>query len=286
LVAGCAKLLEKEHDVELTFFQYGLITNLMSLTVAGMGAAALFFILSRPQVAPAYRPALLISGIVVAIACFHYFRIYESFSGSFVLQNGVYVPSGVPFNDAYRYADWLLTVPLLVVELVVVLNLPHAQGRSLMLRLGVAALLMIALGYPGEVSSGVGTSVVWWILAMIPFLYIVRALFNEFAGAVERQPETVKPLVERARMLIVVSWSFYPIAYLGGLSSSATGATLLQVGYTIADLVAKIGLGMYIYAIARAKSEADGFVAGESLHPAGIPAVAVENTEESRAAAS
>ena len=69
--------------MELTLFQYGLITNLMSLTVAGMGAAALFFFLSRPQVAPAYRPALLLSGIVVAIACYHYFRIYGSFSGDY-----------------------------------------------------------------------------------------------------------------------------------------------------------------------------------------------------------
>ncbi len=249
--------------MELSLFQYSLIANLMSLTVAGMGAAALFFLLSRPQVAPAYRPALLISGIVVAIACFHYFRIYESFSGAFVLQNGVYVPSGAPFNDAYRYADWLLTVPLLVVELVAVLNLPHALGRSLMLRLGGAALLMIALGYPGEVSTGVGTSIVWWILAMIPFVYIVRALFTEFVGAVERQPESVKPLVERARTLIVVSWSFYPLAYLGGLSSGATGETLLQVGYTVADLVAKVGLGLFIYAIALAKSEADGFVVAD-----------------------
>lgn len=137
-------------------------------------------------------------------------------------------------------------MPLLLVELIAVLNLPHALGRSLMLRLGGAALLMIALGYPGEVSTGVWTSIVWWILAMVPFLYIVRALFNEFVGAVERQPETVRPLVERARTLIVVSWSFYPLAYLGGLGAGATGETFLQVGYTVSDLVAKVGLGVFI----------------------------------------
>ncbi len=259
--------------MELSAFQYGLISNLMSLTVAAMGAAALFFFLSRSQVAPKYRPALLISGLVVAIACYHYFRIYGSFTGAFSFQDGVYAPSGVAFNDAYRYADWLLTVPLLIVELVAVLALPAAMGRSLMVRLGGAALLMIALGYPGEVATGVGSAVVWWILAMVPFLYIVRALYSEFAEAVERQPETVRPLVENARLLVVASWAFYPVAYLGGLGAGAAGETLLQLGYTVADLVAKVGLGLFIYAIARAKSEAEGYYASEQpVEPKPAPA--------------
>ncbi len=251
--------------MELSAFQFGLISNLMSLTVAGMGAAAIFFFLSGQQVAPAYRPALLISGIVVAIACYHYFRIYGSFTEAFVLSGDAYVPSGTPFNDAYRYADWLLTVPLLVIELVAVLNLDRVFGRSLMVRLGGASLLMIALGYPGEVAEGVGSAVIWWLLAMVPFLYIIRTLYTEFVGAVERQPETVQPLVEKARLLIVASWAFYPVAYLGGLGAGAAGETLLQVGYTIADLVAKGGLGLFIYAIAVAKSEAEGY------QPASVP---------------
>jgi len=248
--------------MELSAFQYGLVANLMSLTVAGMGAAALFFFLSRSQVAPAYRPALLISGIVVAIACYHYFRIYESFSGAYALEAGRYVASGEPFNDAYRYADWLLTVPLLIIELVAVLNLPRGMARSLMLRLGGAALLMIVLGYPGEIATGVGMAVIWWILAMLPFAYIVWALYTEFAGALDRQPEMVRPLVNRARVLIVASWTFYPLAYLGGLGAGAAGETVLQLGYTVADLVAKVGLGLFIYAIARAKSAAEGYEPG------------------------
>lgn len=246
--------------MELSPFQFGVISNLMSLTVAGMGAAAIFFFLSRSQVAPAYRPALLISGLVVAVACYHYFRISSSFEAAYAFQGGMYVPTGAGFNDAYRYADWLLTVPLLVVELVAVLALQKQFAKSLMIRLGGAALLMIVLGYPGEVAESVGGAVIWWLLAMIPFGYIVYTLYTEFAGAVDRQPEAVRPLVERARLLIVASWAFYPIAYLGGLGANAAGETLLQVGYTAADLVAKIGLGMFIYFIARAKSEVDGYV--------------------------
>ena len=77
----------------------------------------------------------------------------------------------------------------------------------------------------------------------------------------------MKPLVTSARTLIVASWAFYPVAYLGGLGASAGAETLLQLGYTVADLVAKVGLGLFIYAIARAKTEVDGYAVGESTTP-------------------
>jgi bacteriorhodopsin len=245
----------------LTSGQYELVANLLSLTVAGMGAATLFFFLSRAQVAVQYRTALTVSGLVTAIACYHYFRIYESWKGAYVLQGGAYTPSGLPFNDAYRYADWLLTVPLLLVELVAVLALSAAVARPLLTRLVVAAVLMIGLGYPGEVASATPTRLLWWSLSMLPFLYIMYVLWAQLSRSLDRQPDAVKALVSRARLLILLSWSFYPIAFLApdlGFGGS-TAEVLLQVGYTVADLVAKVGLGLYVFGIARAKSDAEGF---------------------------
>lgn len=241
--------------MELSVFQYGLISNLMSFTVAAMGAAAVFFFFSRDQVAPKYRPALLISALVVGIACYHYVRIYDSFTAAYAPVEGGYAPTGVAFNDAYRYADWLLTVPLLIMELVAVMALSRAQTLSMNVRLGGAAALMIVLGYPGEVAEGVGSAIFWWLAAMVPFLYIVRALYTEFGDAIAHQAVAVQPMISKARLLVVASWAFYPVAYLGGLGANPGAETLLQLGYTTADLVAKVGLGLFIYAIARAKTE-------------------------------
>ena len=189
-----------------------------------------------------------------------YFRIYESWKGAYVLQGGSYTPSGLPFNDAYRYADWLLTVPLLV-ELVAVLALSAAVARPLLTKLVVAAVLMIGLGYPGEVASATPTRLLWWALSMLPFLYIMYVLWAQLSRSLDRQPEAVKALVSRARLLILLSWSFYPIAFLApelGVGGSMA-EVLLQVGYTVADLVAKVGLGLYVFGIARTKSDAEGF---------------------------
>jgi len=233
----------------------------MSLCCAAMLAGALFFFYSRSQVAPKYRPALLVSALVPTIACYHYFRIYESFSHAYTLTAGNYVASGLPFNDAYRYADWLLTVPLLVIELVAVLALAPDVSRKLILKLSSAAALMIALGYPGEVSHEVSTRWIFWGLSMTPWLFIMYTLFTEFSQAYSRQSDEVKKLVGSARALLLITWSFYPIAFLApmiGLSGS-TAECGLQVGYTIADIVAKVGLGIYIYIIAMAKTDAEGY---------------------------
>jgi len=244
----------------LSMGQYSLVTNLMSLTVATMGAAALFFFLSRQSVAAKYRVALTVSGLVVAIACYHYFRILESFTAAYQLEGGSYVPTGVPFNDAYRYADWLLTVPLLLVELIAVLNLPKKESGPLLAKLTIAAVLMIGLGYPGEISNDAGTRWLWGWLSTVPFLYILYVLFVQLGGAVDLQVDAAKVLIKNARLLILATWGFYPIAYtIGtlGLGSGASTEVAIQVGYTIADITAKAGLGVFIFNIARVKTEAE-----------------------------
>lgn len=243
----------------LSPFQYELVFNMLSLTVAGMAAAGLFFFGSRTEVGSTYRPALLVSGIVVFIAGYHYLRIWESWKAAYELVGGQYVSTGVPFNDAYRYADWLITVPLLLVELVAVLGLTKRESGPLLRNLTIASVLMIALGYPGEVATDAGTKWLWWALAMVPFIYILSVLFGRLNAAAANESGEVKRLLGRARGIILVSWWVYPVAFalpMLGLSGGAAEAGL-QVGYSLADLTAKAIYGVVIYQIARAKTVSD-----------------------------
>jgi len=240
----------------LTVTQYSLVFNALSLTIAAMGGSFVFFVLSRSQVAKRYRPALLISAVVVAIAGYHYFRISGSWSSAYALSGGVYEPTGVPFNDAYSYVDWLLTVPLLLIEAVAVLALAKNVSNGMAARLGIAAIFMIALGYPGEISNDTGTRLLWGTLSTIPFLYIIYVLWVELGRALASQPAQVRVLVRNLRLLLLASWGFYPIAYLLPLLgvSGAAGFVGVQLGYTLADILAKPAFGLLIYAIARAKT--------------------------------
>lgn len=256
----------------LNISQYSLVYNALSLTIAAMGASFIFFVLARPQVAEKYRPALLISALVVAIAGYHYFRIFGSWSDAYVLEGNLYNPTGVPFNDAYRYVDWLLTVPLLLIEAVAVLALAKNVSNGMAARLGFAALLMIALGYPGEISADTGTRLLWGTLSTVPFLYIIYVLWVELGRALTTQPPQVRVLVRNLRLLLLASWGFYPIAYLLPLFGDGGGAGFVgvQLGYTLADLLAKPVFGVLVYAIARAKTENE--VEAIAAAPAGAAA--------------
>lgn len=258
----------------LSAVQYNAVDNIFSMTVATMGAAALFLFMSRAHVDPEYRPALLVSGLVVSIACYHYFMIRHSWHDAYALADGGYRATGAAFNDFYRYADWILTVPLLMVELVAVLRLPAEKATNLLTRLVIAAALMIALGYPGEVIADPakwGERVMWGALSSVPFFYILYVLWTELTNSLDSQPPAARKLLEIARLVILITWAVYPIAYaLGGTPDAlaakagtanaasgilgANGVVGLQIGYAIADMTAKAGFGVLIYLIAKAKS--------------------------------
>jgi bacteriorhodopsin len=249
----------------LTPGQFELVYNGFSLAIAAMGAGLLYFILARGQVAPAYRTALTVSSLVVAIALYHYLRIFESWAGAFVLVDGLYTPNGSPFNDAYRYVDWLLTVPLLLTEAVLVLRLKKGAG-GMIARLSIAAVLMIVTGYPGEVSSDTATRLIWGTISSIPFVYILYVLWVELGAALAAQPERVRILVRNLRLLLLATWGVYPIAYLAPVLgfSGPDALVALQKGYTIADILAKPIFGALIVWIAIETSRADGWAPADA----------------------
>merc|ERR1711988_348944 len=148
-------------------------------------------------------------------------------------------PTGHAFNDAYRYVDWFLTVPLLLIEIVLVMKLSEAETFSQSLKLGFFSALMILNGYPGEVSSAAGTRWVFWFLSMIPFCYIVYTLFIGLKASQDAQPEACKEQVKWACCATVISWCTYPIVFIlpmisgseGGKSGlSASSMVMVQVG--------------------------------------------------------
>lgn len=242
---------------QLSFGQYNLVYNALSFVIASMGAATVFLFLSRSQISATYKTAVTVSGIVTMIALYHYFRIFNSWEGAYTVLNKTVTTTGRPFNDAYRYVDWLLTVPLLVTELILVMKLPGNEGTTKSTRLATFAVLMILLGYPGENATATGTRLLWWSLSMIFFLLIQYELFFGLKAAIAQQPENARGLVSAARYITVVTWLFYPIVYLFpvlGLSG-ASSYVGVQLGYSLADVLAKAGFGLFIYVIALRKSQ-------------------------------
>ena len=247
----------------MTDLQYQAVYNVLSFSLASMMATTMYLWFRSFAVQDQFRSAVLISGLVTFIAAYHYVRIFNSWVGSFAVNadetgNFQVSLSGQPFNDAYRYVDWLLTVPLLLIELILVMGLPADQTRSLSWTLGISSALMVALGYPGEIQDDPKGRWLWWGLAMLPFCYVLFQLLIGLGAATQTQPEAARGLIGQARLLTAVSWLTYPGVYIVKMMgiSGATATAAEQIGYSVADVVAKAVFGVLIWAIAAAKSDA------------------------------
>ena len=261
----------------LTGYEFSAVYNMLSLGIASMVFTSIFLWVARDRVLPKYRMAVMVSATVTSIAAYHYFRMFDSFSHGYGINDSTKAAAGAGqdmlafgaanYNVGYRYIDWFLTVPLLLVELVAVLGLAKAISSSLLKRLVPAAALMIALGYPGDAKLSIlgidGTgfaseAAVWGLLSTIPFLYILYVLWFEMKKSLDTQSDKVRGLFQTLRVLLIATWGVYPITFILAMNGPeiATAADVVnrEIGYTIADILAKCLFGLIIFSIARIKS--------------------------------
>jgi bacteriorhodopsin len=220
-----------------------LVYNALSFGTAVMLGAFVYFLTQMNSVAKQYRNGVAVSAVVVGIAGYHYFRMWSGWAEGTV-------------NEGYRYADWLITVPLLVIELLIVLGVTADRRKKLMTSLVPATVLMIGLGYPGETSANDTTKWTFWVLSMIPFLYILFTLSGELKAAKARETGAVSTSINNATKILLVTWLVYPISYLIPVVFEKSDGTEAgrQVVYTIADITAKALYGLMILNIAKARS--------------------------------
>ena len=255
--------------------QHSAVYNMLSLGIASMLFTSIFLWIARDRVLPKFRLAVMVSATVTSIAAYHYFRMFDSFNAAYPVGGDV-AKGFAGYNVGYRYVDWFLTVPLLLVELVAVIGLARAVQSSLLKRLVPAAALMIALGYPGDIHSGLFglDNSVWGLLSTIPFLYILYVLFVEISKSLAGQSPKVRGLLQSARVLLIATWGVYPITFitamhaLPGVAPTAQEVMYRELGYSIADILAKCVFGLIIFTIARVKSaeESKDFAAAEMAH--------------------
>merc|ERR1711976_441298 len=173
--------------------------------------------------------------------------------------------TGVPFNDAYRYMDWLLTVPLLLLEILLVMDLDAATYNCKAWTLGVGSALMIVSGYYGELVITGDLTPRWhcWFASMAFFLYIVFELLVGLSAATNAETNpTIRGKIRTAQVVTVISWCTYPAVYLFPMYgiTAATSVVSIQIGYFASDIISKCGVGLLIYQITYAKSAKEGML--------------------------
>jgi bacteriorhodopsin len=256
---------------------YETIYNVLSFSLASMMSTTLFLWLRMPAIVPKYKSAVLISGMVTFIAAYHYIRIFNSWVDAYEYPKanaGAEYPgfsaqaypdpvlTGVPFNDAYRYMDWLLTVPLLLMEIVLTMSLPPEESSSKCWSLGIFSALMIVSGYRGElvIQGDLTTRWTHWFVSMCFFSYVVYTLLIGLADATNAEPDVkVKNMLKNAQVVTCVSWCTYPIVYLFPMIGihGSRAVVAIQIGYCTSDVISKCLVGLMIYQITIYKSQAE-----------------------------
>lgn len=208
-----------------------------------MVAATVFFLIERDRVSGKWKTSLTVAGLVTLIAAVHYFYMRD-----------VWVSTGES-PTVYRYIDWLLTVPLLIIEFYLILSAITKVPTGVFWRLLAGSLIMLIAGFAGEVNPDYLVS--GFVVGMLGWLWIMYEIFMGEASKINAASGNAiaQKAYSAMRMLVTVGWAVYPLGYVFGYFMGATNPDTLNLIYNVADLWNKIAFGLVIWAAAVASSE-------------------------------
>ena len=204
----------------------------------GMLAATAFFFLERGSVAAGWRTSITVAGLITGIAFIHYMYMRD-----------VWIQTG-DSPTVYRYIDWLITVPLQMIEFYLILSAVRKVDSGIFWRLLVGSLVMLIGGYAGE--AGYINSFLGFVIGMAGWIYILYEIFSGEAGklAAKSGNKSLVTAFGALRMIVTIGWAIYPLGYVFGYLTGGVDANSLNIIYNLADFVNKIAFGLVIWAAA------------------------------------
>lgn len=220
---------------ELAQFSFWLATAIML-------ASTVFFFVERNDVSGKWKTSLTVAGLITGIAFWHYLRMSE-------------MNAAGEATTVYRYVDWLITVPLQIVEFYLILVAVTAVTSALFWRLLGASLVMLVFGFLGE--AGIIDATIGFVFGMAGWIYIIYEVFSGEASklAAGSGNKGGQFAFNTLRLILIAGWAIYPIGYFLGYLGGGTDANTVNIIYNVADLVNKTAFGLAIWAGAKMDTE-------------------------------
>ena len=238
--ADGAVMLQADDFVGISFW-------LISMALA---ASTVFFLWETQSVEGKWKTSLVVSGLVTFIAAVHYFYMRD-----------VWISTGET-PTVYRYIDWLLTVPLLMIEFFLILRAIGNASGGIFTRLLIGTLVMLVPGYMGE--AGYINITLGFVIGMLGWFYIMYEIFAGEAAkmAANEAPAAVQSAYNTMRWIVTIGWAIYPLGYALGYfvyvddagNTTAAASQALNIVYNLADVVNKIAFGLLIWYAATSES--------------------------------
>ena len=209
-----------------------------------MVAATVFFLMESLRVKGKWRTSLVVGALVTLVAGVHYFYMRE-----------IWAATGES-PTVFRYVDWIITVPLQMIEFYLILAACTAVAGGVFWRLFLGSLVMLIGGYLGE--AGFINATLGFVIGMAGWIFILYEIFAGEASKVsaESAPESVQSAFNTMRLIVTIGWAIYPIGYFMGYMMGGVDANSLNFIYNIADVINKIAFCLAIWAAATTESDA------------------------------
>jgi len=210
------------------------------IATAIMLASTVFFFVERQDVSGKWRTSLTVAGLVTGIAFWHY-----------LYMRGMWSDMGAS-PTVFRYIDWLITVPLHIIEFYLIVAAVTAVSAGIFWRLLIASIVMLVGGYLGE--TGLWAPSVGFAVGMIAWVYIIYEIFlGETAAANASSGNSAsQSAFNTIKWIVTVGWAIYPVGYALGYFAGGVNNEALNIVYNLADLINKTAFGLAIWAAAKA----------------------------------
>lgn len=251
-----------ENLYEYDFVSYTIVSHVLTLGYAAMAGGLVYFLVTARNVRSRYRLSAYLSAVVMVSAFFELYVLSRKWEESFVQEDGVFVVGDTLFSNGFRYMNWSIDVPVLLIQLLIVLGITGAAFRRAWVVFVVGGLGMIYTGYVGQYYEVDRTAPfwIWGAISTVFFLVLLVLVYRTVYGNLPRLPAEVTGLVKSVWWLLFVSWMLYPGAYLmPAFLDGPEGVVARQITYTVADIVSKVIYGVLLGVIAQKLSRLEGF---------------------------
>lgn len=262
-------------DATLTVATFELVGHVLTLGYAVMAAALLYFWLTKNTVLPRYRMSSVLSVVVMASALLLLYTQKQSWVAAYAFDGTNYVlrDGAALFTNGYRYLNWLIDVPMLLIQILFVAAIAGAAFRRYVLQFSLAGTLMIVTGYvgqfyePGRQTEDLVPWLVWALVSTGFFVWVLVLITKVIReGLANMEQSAAKGVFGSILPLFYVAWVLYPIAYVTPILMTWDVAgyefviAAQQIIYTVADIASKVIYGAMLSVAAMILSREQGFV--------------------------
>lgn len=258
--------------------QWSAVSHVLTLGVGIFAAALVYFLATIKMVAPRYRLSNVLSGVVMISAMIILLRQSMAWDFSFVLdgESGEYLRrDGQAFSNGYRYMNWSIDVPVLLLQMLVVLPLAAAKKISYATQFVVAGLGMIWTSWMAQFYETGGVTVdgnavlegsssapfwIWYLLGWAFYLWIVVIVWKTIREGRQLVPEAASKILHAILWVFLIAWTAYAVAIvLPQFWFAAEAGVARAFIFTTADVVSKAIYGVMLGMVAAIISRDEGY---------------------------